>query len=251
MLLSLQGYIYIGSRLTSGKPGPMFWAGNVPEATLSLAQETETKNESFSGNRLPYGQLNTGRSGTFNFTLDEWLIDNLAMGLYGAPLGVNTGSVTDEELPENLVPGDFVRLARPYASSLTIEDSAGSPATLTEGTHYRLAGHNSSVIEILDVSTLTQPFLASYSYAAYTDLEVFTQSASERYIIFDGINTVDGTPVIVDMYRVNINPISDLGLIHAGYGSLPMSGSVLYDPLNLDGNGKGGFFKVRQKNAAT
>lgn len=250
MLFSLQGYIFIGSRLETGKPGPMFWVGNVPEATLSLAQESETKNESFSGNRLPYGELNTGRSGTFNFTMDEWSPRNAALGLYSTPLEVEGSSATGEAFPEGLVAGDHVRLEHPYASALTITDSAVDPVPLVAGTNYRTVGHNESIIEILDVDGFTQPFSAAYTYATYTNLEVFTQKAVERYVVFDGIDTVSGNPVLVDLYRVNINPVENLGLIHAGYGSLPMTASVLYDPLNLDQSAAGGFFKIRQKAAA-
>src|SRR5690606_21011984 len=117
-LFSLQGHIRIGERLASGKPGKLYWAGNVPEATIALAEETTEKNESFSGQRLSYGRLGTSRSGTLNLTLDEWSLKNLALGLYSAPLNTVGGSVTDEAFPTGLVAGDQVRLDHPYASSL-------------------------------------------------------------------------------------------------------------------------------------
>lgn len=251
MFLSLQGYIRVGARLSSGKPGPMFWVGNVPEATLELSEEAETKNESYTGNRLPVSRLATARSGNFNATLDEWSPKGIAMGFYGAQVAVEAGSATDESFPSDLVAGDQIRLEHPYASSLVIEDSAGgTPATLVDGTDYRLIGHNASVVEILNVGSYTQPFLASYSYAACSDLQIFTQAAVDRWVLFDGINTETGDPILIDLFKVRFSPFTNVGLINAGYGSLPLTGLVQFDSLNVDANGKGGFAKIVEKAAA-
>jgi hypothetical protein len=245
-LVSLQGYIKIGERLPSGRPGKLFWAGNVPEATIAIAEETTDKTESFSGNRLSYGRLSTSKTGTLNLTLDEWSLKGLSLGLYSTPLNTASGSVTAEVFPDNLSDGDQVRLARPYASSLVLTDSTSSPVTVNTD-HYRLVGHNQSVVELLQVSGYTQPFNAAYTYAAYDSLEVFTQPAPERYVLFDGINTETGEGVIVDLYRVRFSPFQNLGLIHQEYGNMPMTGAILFDALNVDGNGKGGFFRITQK----
>ncbi len=70
-LISLQGAIRIGTRLVTGKPGPMYFCGNVPEATINLQSDSETVKESFSGSRLPYGTIDTGQSGTLNMTMNE------------------------------------------------------------------------------------------------------------------------------------------------------------------------------------
>lgn len=246
MLFSLQGKILIGARLPSGKAGVLYWVGNVPEATIALATETTDKTESFSGNRLSYGRLQTSKSGTINLTLDEWSKKNLGLGLYGLSANTVGGSVTAETFPAGLVAGDLVRLARPYASALVITDSAGTPATVPAG-NYSLGGHNTAVVEILNPGAFVQPFKAAYTYAAYDSLDAFTQPAPERFVIFDGINTETGTPVLVDLYRVRFDPISELPLINAEYGALPMAGAVLYDALNDDGSVTGGFLRITEK----
>ncbi len=246
-LFSLQGYIRIGERLPNGQPGALHWVGNVPEASIALEQESTTKNESFSGQRLPYGRLNTARSGRIEMTLDEWSTKNMAMGLYAQELAVSADDTSGETFPEGLIVGDQVRLAHPYASNLVIVDSDGSPETLTAGTHYRVIGHNDSIVEILDLDTFTQPLVAAYDYDAYEELDVFTEAAQDRYVIFDGINTETGAAVIMDLYRVSFDPFSNLGLIHAEYGQLPMTGEILFDPLNVDAQGRGGFYRLRQK----
>ena len=245
-LMSLQGYVRIGTRLPSGKPGPLYWAGNVPEASLQIAEETTDKIESFTGSRLSYGRLGTSKTGTFTGSFDEWSLKNLALGLYATPLNTVGGNVATEVLPAGLVAGDQVRLDKPYASALVITDSAVGPATVL-AEDYKLTGHNAAIVEIVDPTGYTQPFKAAYTYAAYDSLEVFSQQAPERYVIFDGINTETGEGVLIDIYRVRFAPFEDVGLIHAEYGSLAFSGAVLFDALNADVNGKGGFFRALQK----
>lgn len=247
-LFSLQGYIRIGKRLANGKCGAAYWAGNVPEATLELASESTTKNESFSGQRLPYGKLRTSQSGRFTGAFDEWSVQNLALGLFSRAVETATGSVTEEVFPPELVVGDQVRLDHPYASDLIIVDSTGSPVTVDEA-DYSLIGHNASIVEILGLASYEQPFKGAYEYAAYVSLEFFSEQPEEVYVIFDGINTENGDPVLIDMYRTTFDPFSSLGLIHAEYGNLPFGADILFDPQNVDTNGKGGFAKIRQKAA--
>lgn len=246
-LFSLQGYIRIGKRLANGKPGPMFWAGNVPEATLELAVENANKNESFSGNRFPYGKRKTSQTGRFTGTMDEWSTQNLALGLYTSSLNTVTGSVTAEAFPTDLAIGDQIRLAHPYASSLVITDSTpGTPLTVNPD-HYDLVGHNASIVEISNLAAYVEPLNAAYTHAAYDSLEVFSEQPEEVYVVFDGINTETGEGVLIDMYRTSFDPFGSIGMINAEYGSLPFTSDVLYDPLNLNAQGKGGFARIRQK----
>ncbi len=243
MLFSFQGKVSFGPRLPSGKPGALTWAGNVPECTIALAVESAQKNESFSGSRLPYGRLKTSQSGTLNMTFDEWNVKNLALGLYSEELAVATGSVTGEVFPDDLAVGDQVLLDHPYASALVITDSTGSPVTV-DTDDYALVGHNASMVEVKGLASYTQPWKAAYTYAGYSSLDAFTKPSQEVYVVFDGINTETGDPVLVRLYRVRTDPFSNLGLIHQEYGSLPLTGAVLYDELNDDGSTTGGFLKI-------
>jgi hypothetical protein len=245
-LFSLQGYVRIGTKLASGKAGAMYWAGNVPEAQLELASESSTKNESFTGQRLPYGKLKTSQTGRFTGTFDEWNLKNLALGLHAAILNTATGSVTAEEFETGLVVGDQIRLDHPYVSALVLTDDAGAPVTVAVD-DYKLVGHNQSIVEVVNLAAYVQPFSAAYTYAAYDNVEVFAEDPQEVYVVFDGINTETGDGVLIDLYRTKFDPFASLGLIHAEYGSLPFAADVLFDPLNVDANGKGGFAKIRQK----
>lgn len=245
-LFSFQGKISLGDRLPNGKLSKPLWCGNVPKCTLQLATETTDKTESFSGNRLQYGRLVRGKTATLSLTLDEWLVHTLAQALYAKTIEVASGTVSAEVLPTGLVAGDFVKLDKPFVSSLAITDSAGTPATVP-GANYNLESPNGGLVKLLDVGSFVQPFKAAYSYAQGKTFTLFGQTPPERYFLLDGINTETGEPVIVHLYRVRFDPATDLELITDEYGSLPLTGSVLYDPLAALDSNLGGFGKIEQK----
>lgn len=245
-LFSFQGKVMLGDRLANGKLSKPIWCGNVPTCQLQLKTDSSDKTESFSGNRLQYGRLQKGKTATLNLTLDEWLSKNLALGLYGTELSVAAGSATAEALPAGLVAGDTVKLDHPFVSSLVITDSAGTPATVPAA-NYTLDSPNAGLVTFQDVGAFVQPFKAAYSYEAATNLTVFTGTPPERYFLLDGINTETGEPVLLHLYRVRFDPISQLDLITDDYGNLPMVGSVLYDPVNAADANLGGFGKIEQK----
>jgi hypothetical protein len=59
---------------------------------------------------------------------------------------------------------------------------------------------------------------------------MFAQPAPERWVRLNGINTAEqDKPVLVDLYRVQFNPVETMTLINEAHGNLPLSGSVLYD----------------------
>ncbi|MFO7182321.1 hypothetical protein P3C98_02200, partial [Pseudomonas aeruginosa] len=87
-LISLQGKIWMAERSAQGKALKQTWVGNAPTCELQLATETTNKTESFSGNRLQYGQLDRGKTATINLALDEWLLPNLILGLYAQQVAI-------------------------------------------------------------------------------------------------------------------------------------------------------------------
>ena len=246
-LISLQGYLLIHTRTAAGGPGRGWWAGNVPEAKLELTTDKEEKLESFSGGRGLYDTLNTKKAGRITGIFDEWKTDNLALGLYSTKLAVSSASVTGEELPADLVVGDLFTLKHPFASSLVITDSTGSPLTVSSSA-YAKTGHASRSYEVKStLASYVEPLEAAYTYAAYENLDVFNTEPQEVFVVFDGINTRTGQPVVYDLFRTKFDPFASTDLIHSGFGALNFGADILIDPLNLDGNGKGGYYRMRRK----
>ena len=75
-------------------------------------------------------------------------------------------------------------------------------------------------------------------------------TASGARLFLDGIDTETGKSVLVDLFRCKFNPVGTLAMIHEEYGNLPLTGSVLYDPLNAGDPMLGGYGRYIEKKAA-
>jgi hypothetical protein len=241
-----QGRVYIGQRDSSGNPLAMRWLGNVSELKVSLNVETIEHKESFSGQRLTDLSLIKGKDGEFSCGVEDFSIENLELTLYGQTSSVTSGSVTNEALPTGASAGGIYLLANQFVSSVVVKDSTGTPATLTEGTHYKVHAEQGA-IELLNVTGFTQPFKVDYSYGAAKRLAMFKSAQPEVWLRFDGLNTADGNKrVIVDLYRVVLNPSKDFSLIGEELQKFDLSGRVLADTTKSDTGPLGLFGRVIQ-----
>ena len=114
-------------------------------------------------------------------------------------------------------------------SALTVVDSAGTPATLTAGTHYT-ADEDFGAIQFLDVTGLTAPFKASYTFGAATEIGIFTQPLPERFLRLEGVNTAAGNAkVLIELYRVAFDPLKKFDIISNDLNKFELEGSLLAD----------------------
>lgn len=241
-LFSFQGKVWLAERSSAAKPLKPIWYGNASQLQIQMNVANTDKTESFSGNRLLYGQLAGAKTANVSLTLDEWSIMGLAMAMYGLEITAAGSTVTGEALPTPLAAGDVVVLEHGFIDDLVI-DNGGTPLVLD--TDYRIESPNAGLIEFL--TPQATPLEADYEYAATESLTIFTQQPKERWLLFDGINTENNEPVLIDLYRLKLNPPGDLNLIQDDYGSLPLTGAVLYDPVNAREANFGGFGRIRQK----
>lgn len=241
---SFQGKVYLGSRGTDGKPLALEWVGDAPTLQLKFSTDKSDRTESFSGNRVQSAQLKKGKKVELSLTLNYFGAKQLALGLYGTVNTVTSGTATAEAFPADLVVGDVVALAHGNVSSVVITDSAVGPATLTKDTDYTEESLAGGLIKIKSIGSFTQPFKAAYSYAGGNDVTMFTGDIPERYLLLDGINTVDNSRAIVRLWRCAFDPISQLDLISDDFGQLQLGGSVLFDTINAADSALGGFGKI-------
>lgn len=241
---SLQGRMYLAQRNPSGDPLALRWVGNAPDMKVSLKVSTIEHKESFSGQRLTDMQLITGKEGEFSASLEELSLDNLELALYGQTSAIASGSVTNEQLPTGIAAGETRLLAHQFVSAVAVTDSAGTPATLAVGTDYTVHD-NQGAITFNNVTGFTQPFKVAYSYGAARATAMFKTPQPEVWMRFDGINTADGNrPIIVDLYRVSINPSKELELISDKQQRFELSGRVLADTTKPDTGPLGMFGRI-------
>jgi hypothetical protein len=211
---SFQGRVYLGERNTNGEPINVRSPGNVADLSLSLKTDVIEHYESQTGQRAVDLRLVKQKSATVALTIEEFTKENLSLALYGSHVTDAGGSVTDEPVGGTApVVGDRYFLAHPKVSALTVVDSAGTPATLTAGTHFT-ADEDFGAIQFLDVTGLTAPFKASYTFGAVTEIGIFTQPLPERFLRLEGVNTAAGNAkVLIELYRVAFDPLKKFDII--------------------------------------
>lgn len=247
MYFSGQGKLYYASRDANGNPGAFTFAGNVPELKVSLTTATTEHIESTDGQRQTDFRLITSKKAELSFSLEDWSLDNLAVGLYGTKVAASTGStVTGEDLgsPEQ---GQYVMLKNPNVSAVVLNDStAGTPLSLVEGVDYVLNSDFGSIQIIGDMSGFVLPLKANYTYAEDKGrVTMFTQSPPERWFRFEGLNTANqNIPVLVELYRAIVDPMKELDLINDAMLKMDMTGSALYDALRGSDQNFGNFGRV-------
>lgn len=240
-----QGSLYIAERdSTTGEPKGFIAVGNVPELTLNIETTKFEHKESESGSRLIDLTIIQEKKGTFEFRLENLNLDNLTLGLWGTKASVTGASVTEEEIaiPLDTPGGMRFPLKHPKVSAVTVKGPAGTP-TYVLNDDYTVDATNGVIILtaggdiVTAADTAATTIEVDYTYAGYTKVDAFMSAAApERWLRFEGINTVDNSRVIVDLFKAQFDPLTGYGLINEELGSVTMRGSLLADATRLTGS---------------
>lgn len=230
-----QGKLWVAP-LVNGVPGQFRWLGNVPDFKPSFDTSKIEHKESYSGQRLLDKVITTENKSKVAAELEDWSKENLALAVRGSSTTIASGTVaagTPESSPVGLVVGSIWALAHQKVSAVVVKDSAATPATVAPAKYS--VDTDFGAITILDVTGLTLPLTASYAYAAVDNIAFFTQPIQEVALRFEGVNTADGNKkVLVEIYRVALDPTKDLGLITNDLGKFSLEGNALVDPTKPD-----------------
>lgn len=228
---SFQGRVYLAERDAFGNPINTRMPGNVASLTISLDTDVIEHFESMSGQRAVDLLLVKQKKANVSLVIEEFTEENLALALYGSAIFSAGGTVTAETVGgASPVVGERYFLAHQKISNLTLQDSASSPTTLTDGVHYTVDLDFGAVV-FLDLTGLTPPFKANYSYGAVDEVSIFTQPIPERYLRFEGVNTATGnTKTLVELYRVAFSPAKQIDFITDDLAKFELEGSLLADP---------------------
>ncbi|CAN5754092.1 hypothetical protein BH11PSE12_BH11PSE12_08300 [soil metagenome] len=222
-----QGKVYIASRDAQGNAKAQRWLGDVSEAKIGLKTDKVDHKESYSGQRAIAKKLVIGKEASVDLKIMELSRENLALALYGKSLTIASGSVTGEVLPTVLV-GERVSLKYLKVSGLVITDSAATPVVLNASKYTVDPDYGSIVFN--DVAVAVQPFKAAYTHAELENVAVFTAAQPEVFLRYEGINLAEGnTPIVVELYKVNTEPLKELALITTKLAELDINATVLID----------------------
>lgn len=227
---SLQGRVSFFARTPAGKKGAGIWAQNVPKLDVSMEVTEESVKESHSGNKMKDLVFEIEKALTTAFTLHGFNLDNLARAMWASRYSIVGGTASAELLPLDLAVGDYFALDHQNTSALTLVDSTGTPVSLVADEHYALvsafAGHG----QILDLTGLTQPLKASYTYATSNALSLLATRPDDHFLVFDGIETISKQRAYLEIPRHTSKPVSTVSMINnEGVGTMDLEGEALFD----------------------
>lgn len=229
------GQAWLGNRTAGGAVDN--FDISLPEIdSLSVSLTKESIEHISKRNSLAVKDLKVTRyvSATFSMVVAQHTADLLALHLFGTKAARAGGTITAEAFPSGIVAGDIMPFPgdRVKLSAFTsIVDSAGSPATLTDGTHYE-KDIDAGVAKFLDVSGFTQPFKLNGTEEAGTGVGLFKQRQYHKWLRFKGINLADSDAiVVVDLYKVDVEPANEWMLLNDGsdVNKYEITGELLLD----------------------
>lgn len=226
-----QGRLIIGERdPVTGHAISLREVGNCTSVEVTVQTTKTDHKESMTGERSIDKTLVTEKSASFKVVCESLSLENLAMGLWGS---ISTGlaaTVVDES--HEIVKGGYIALAHQNVSAVVVETDETTPVVLVLNTDYTVDPDFGTVRFTQSVTIPTGGKVnVSYTGAAgnKTVHGLTEVMPPERFVRFEGVNTLDGELVLVEIPRAAFDPLQNLALINEEFASFEMAGSILRD----------------------
>lgn len=223
-----QGRILIGKRdPLTGRIYDVLKVGNCTALSVSTTVDKGEHKESWSGDRGVDIVTYKSKGATGKATCEDMGVDVLALALWGVSAKEAAGTVTAEAA--KAVRGSMTFLAHQNVDTVVIKTTDATPVTLVDGIDYTVDAPFGTIhwldSDLALIVTGTDDATAidleiDYAYGAVTRLEMFTQAvAPERYIRFEGLNGIDGSARLVEIWKSQLDPLSGLEMITEDVGN--------------------------------
>lgn len=239
-----QGTLYVAERDSNGAALGFRSVGNVPKLEISIEISKFEHKESMSGQRATDLTIVQEKKGTFSMTMEDMAPANLAMAMWGETQTVAQATGVTETGKARL--GYRMPLQYPKVSNVVVKDSTGattyefgtSPTDPNSkngwideehGSYYVFTATEQSSKGAAATIADGDDLQFTYDHDANTIVHAFTKTSQERWMRFEGLNTITGNPVIVDIFKASLDPLNGYGLINEEIASFEVTGSVLYD----------------------
>lgn len=230
-----RGTSYLAERDTEGITGP---ARAICQDAISIALATEAGEHINKCGPVdsPDDRYIKSSSGTVTFNYSDVDDKNLAVGVLGTVNAAEVApvAVSSESLPDGLVAGDIYFAGglerHRNLTSVTVTDSATSPAPVTVTTNYTVDAETGK-ITIVDPGSFVQPFVINYSHQDPASVSFLSASQKEYALFFEGINTRDSNAKgSLEVYRVRFDPATLVDFLSDDLQQMELTGSMLADP---------------------
>lgn len=229
-----QGEILVARRTALADATTFLHLMDVSALTLALQVEAFNHRESRTGNKGIRRRIVTGRDGTANMTVHQIDPENLALCTQSEVDEVASGSFSGFELPEGLQVGDVVMLPEQGVSDLVLVDSATPTPEPVDIEEYFAYDPRFGSLELIEPLTgFDLPIVAAGEHAGGRQVGLLTNPAPHEVALrYHGINLAEGgAPVLVELYRCSVDPLSELQLINndQSLAGMPVALTIMAD----------------------
>jgi hypothetical protein len=239
-----QGRLGIGERnAATGVVSNVDFVGNVTSLSIDIAVTKFEHKESMTGDRGTDLTLIKEKNATFKFSAESLKVSLLALGLYGTSSLVAGGTVVGEV--HKARNGLAIPLKFPKVTAVVLK-KAGTAVPASEWDHDADFGTIYIKSDSVTIGAADVDVTVDYTYAANTTIEAFTVATPpERFLRFEGLNTVDGSFRLIDIPRAALDPLTGLEMINEELGSGEFNGNLLPD-LSVVTLGVSKYFRERR-----
>lgn len=223
------GKVYL-TPVKAGVMGAPFWVGVASAASFSHSIEDEKEMKEYHSGQSQVWDKDDGTKKTMlSITLNERRLEAMKAALQATETKVTLGTVTGEVHTVAAI-GDVAFLQYKNTSDVVITDSTPTaPQPLSEGIDYSI-DKEFGTIEILNVASLVQPLVISYSYGAATKLKPMTDDVDYYQVRIDGLNKVGRKDKqVVTAYRAKLEPADTYDLISDDFSAMTIEASLMFD----------------------
>lgn len=214
---------------TSDNPtGALLFVGNADAVKVSMRVERKEKRESQSGLNLLVRSKVTQLGGDISISVNETQRKNLELFLFGTTVVRDAVSNHSDEnkIPAASVIGEIYRLEYQNISDVSITDDGAANAVVST-TKYEVDDLYGKIKVVADLGT--GPFTVHYDAAAANVVPAFQHSGKSFLYRHEGLNTGNNEdePYLIEFYKVQLDPVSDMDLITDDFGKFEIKGTLL------------------------
>ncbi len=241
-----QGAFLLATRSGVGVPLGFRPIGNVSALTLGIEVEDVEHKESCTGSRATDLKLVTEVSMNITFTAESIFKENLALFLFGSSSSIVGAGVVDEPVVAHH--DLWSPLVNIKVSSVVVTGTAGTPVYV-EDTDF-ICDNNAGAILALSTGSISdlEVLEVDYTFATQDNVETLLSSSTpERWARFHGLNTArnPSEPVVVDIFRLGMEPLAELALINNdNISQLEIESEALADTFQTGGTSQ--FARIRK-----
>lgn len=220
-----------------------------PLAKLSVANVVMTQNavvlDQYVNDATAWDYKNNLEAGSIKWN-DGSVTSISKLGIVVTAVAV--GATTQITVPNTCVVGDTVAFNGFTGADAAVLNGKQALVTVASSTSVTVALNTTGkVITTGAVSKMTMTGMlvsAVYDNGAHYLVGALTQPITEVSIRFEGLNTANGnSPVVVDVYKMSVDPLKELALISDTFGEFMLDGAMLADSTRSSGSK---FFSYRK-----